>query len=163
VLWQNILRKKYLTIQTTGKVKKKSGDSQFWTGLMNAKPDFLRYGSFQIKNGRQIHFCKDKWLDNYSFQQQYPTLYNIARRKSDTVAHVLSVIHLNILFWRYLVGNNLILWNNLVTRVALVQLVDSEDVFHWNLHQHDKFTVHSMYLALINNEFVNTNRKLWKV
>jgi hypothetical protein len=31
------------------------------------------------------------------------------------------------------------------------------------LHQHDQFTVHSMYLALINNEFVNTNRKLWKV
>jgi hypothetical protein len=59
----------YLTNQTIGKVKKKPSDSQFWTGLMNAKPNFLRYRSFQIKNGRQIRFWEDKWLGNYSFQQ----------------------------------------------------------------------------------------------
>jgi hypothetical protein len=154
------LRKNYFTNQKIGKVEKKSGNSQFWTGLMNAKLDFLRYGSFQIKNGRQICFWEDTWLGNYSFQQQYPTLYNIARRKIDTIEHVLSATPLNISFWRYLSGNNLVLWNNLVTRVALVQLVDSEDVFHWNLHQHGQFTVHSMYLALINNGFVDTNRKM---
>jgi hypothetical protein len=51
-LWQEILRKKYLTNQTIGKVEKKPGDSHFWTGLMNAKPDLLRYRSFQIKSGR---------------------------------------------------------------------------------------------------------------
>jgi hypothetical protein len=38
-----------------------------------------------------------------------------------------------------------------------------KDVFHWNLHQHGQFTVHSMYLVLINNGFVDTNWKLWKV
>jgi hypothetical protein len=76
-LWQKILRKNYLSNQTIGKAQKKPGDSQFWTGLMNAKPDFLQYGSFQIKNGRQIRFWEDKWLGNYSFQQQYPTLNNI--------------------------------------------------------------------------------------
>jgi hypothetical protein len=162
-LWLEILRKKYLTNQTIGKVEKKSGDSQFWTGLMNAKLDFLWYGSFQIKNGRQIRFWEDKWLGNYNFQQHYPTLYNIARRKSNIVAHVLSAIPLNVLFQRYLAGNKLVLWNNLEMRVALVHLVDSEDVFRWNLHQHGQFTVHSMYLALINNELVGTNRKMWKV
>jgi hypothetical protein len=36
--------------------------------LMNAKPDFLQYGSFQIQSGRQIRFWEDKWLGNYSFQ-----------------------------------------------------------------------------------------------
>jgi hypothetical protein len=162
-LWHEILRKKYLTNQTIGKVKKKPGDSQFWTGLMNVKPDFLRYRSFQIKNVRQICFWEDKWLCNYNFQQQYPTLHNIARRKSGTIAHVLSAIPLNVSFRRYLAGNNLILWNNLVMRVALVQLVDSKDVFGWNLHQHGQFTVYSMYLALNNNGSVDTNRKLWKV
>jgi hypothetical protein len=30
---------------------KEPGDSQFWIELMNAKPDFLRYESFQIKKG----------------------------------------------------------------------------------------------------------------
>jgi hypothetical protein len=56
-------------------------------------------------------------------------LYNIVRKKSDTVAHVLSASPLNISFWQYLAGNNLVLWNNLVRRIALVQLPDSKDVF----------------------------------
>jgi hypothetical protein len=94
-LWQQIIRKKYLTNQTLGQVQKRPDDSQFWTGLMNAKPDFLQYGSFQIKNGRQIQFWEDKWLGNYSFQQHYLALYNIVRRKSDTVATILSAIPLN--------------------------------------------------------------------
>jgi hypothetical protein len=96
---------------------------------MNDKPDFLWYGSFQIQNAKQIRFWEDKWLGNHSFQHQYPTLYNIIRRKSDTVAKVLSVAPLSISFRRYLSANNLILWNNLVGRIALVQLVDTEDVF----------------------------------
>jgi hypothetical protein len=130
---------------------------------MNAKPDFLRYGPFQIKNGKQIHFWEDKWLGNYSFQHQYPTLYNIVRRKSDTVAKVLSAVPLSISFRRYLCGNNLILWNNLVGRIALVQLVDTEDVFQWDLYQSGQFSIHSMYLTLINNGLVPTNNILWKV
>jgi hypothetical protein len=130
---------------------------------MNAKPDFLRYGPFQIKNGKQIHFWEDKWLGNYSFQHQYPTLYNIVRRKSDTIAKVLIAAPLSISFRRYLSGNNLILWNNLIGRIALVQLVDTEDVFQWDLYQSGQFSIHSMYLALINNGLVPTNNISWKV
>jgi hypothetical protein len=102
-------------------------------------------------------------LSNYSFQHHYPTLYNIARRKSDIVAKVLSAVPLSILFRRYLSGNNLILWNNLVGRIAQVHLVDTEDVFWWDLHQGGQFFVHSMYLALINNCLVPTNNKMGKV
>jgi hypothetical protein len=90
-------------------------------------------------------------------------LYNIVRRKSDTVAHVLSATPLNISFRRYLTGNNLVLWNNLVVRIALVQLADSNDIFRWNLYQNGQFSIHSMYQALINNGFVDTNRKMWRV
>jgi hypothetical protein len=90
-------------------------------------------------------------------------LYNIVRRKSDIVAHVLNATPLNISFKRFLAGDNLVLWNNLVKRVALVCLLDSNDVFRWNLHQHGQFSVHSMYVALINNGFMDANRKMWKV
>jgi hypothetical protein len=31
------------------------------------------------------------------------------------------------------------------------------------LHQHGQFSVHSMYVALINNGFMDANRKMWKV
>jgi hypothetical protein len=155
--------KKYLTNQTIGKVHKKPSDLHFWTGSMIAKPDFLWYGSFQIKNGEQIRFLEDKWLGNYSFEHQYPTLYNIVRRKNDTISKVLSAVPLSISFRRYLSGNNLILWNNLVGRIAQVQLVDTEDVFRWDLHQSGQFFIHSMYQALINNGLVPTNNKIWKV
>jgi hypothetical protein len=55
-LWQTILRKKYLSNETIGKAQKKPGVSQFWAGLMNAKPNILRYGSFHLNNGKQIRF-----------------------------------------------------------------------------------------------------------
>jgi hypothetical protein len=96
---------------------------------MEAKQDFHRFGSFHLNNGEQIRIWKDKWLVNYSFQQQYSFLYNIVRKKSDRVAQVLSTIPLNIAFRRFLTGNNLVLWNGLVLRVMNVQLNDNADVF----------------------------------
>jgi hypothetical protein len=55
-LWQTILRNKYLTSQTIGKVDRKPGDSHFWAGLMKAKETFLRHGSFHLNNRKQIRF-----------------------------------------------------------------------------------------------------------
>jgi hypothetical protein len=55
-LWQTILRNKYLTRHTIGKVQRKPGDSHFWTGLMKAKESFLMYGSFHLNNGKHIRF-----------------------------------------------------------------------------------------------------------
>jgi hypothetical protein len=130
---------------------------------MNVKLDFLRYRSFQLHNGRKIRFCEDKWLGNYSFQQQYPSMYNLVRRKSDTVANVFNIIPSNVSFCRYLTGNNLALWNNLVQRIVHIQLTDDEDVLKWNFQQSGQFSVHSMYLELINNGFVDTNKRMWKV
>jgi hypothetical protein len=102
---------------------------------MNAKPYFLRYGSFHLTNGKQIRFLEDPSLGNFSLQQLYPSLYNIVRKRSGTVAKVLSTVPLNISFCRSLSENNLVLWNDLVLRVMDAQLNDSNDVFKWNLHQ----------------------------
>lgn len=44
---------------------------------MKAKHDFLRYGSFIIKDGSQIRFWEDKWLGNAALLDQYPCLYII--------------------------------------------------------------------------------------
>jgi hypothetical protein len=35
-------------------------------------------------------FWEDKWIENQAFKDQYPSLYNIVRTKSDTVEKVLS-------------------------------------------------------------------------
>jgi hypothetical protein len=76
---------------------------------MNVKSKFLRFGSFHLNNEKQIRFWEDKWLENFSFQQQYPSLYNIVRKKSGTVTKVLSTTLLNISFRRFLTGNNIVL------------------------------------------------------
>jgi len=61
----------------------------FWASLMKVKRDFLRFGTFIIKDGSQVRFWEDIWLGNRSLRDQYPQLYNIVRKKQDT-ADVLS-------------------------------------------------------------------------
>ena len=85
------------------------------------------------------------------------------RHKNASVAKMFSSIPLNISFRRGLVGQNLVLWHNLVSRIAHIQLNDREDTFRWNLHQHGLFSVHSMYTALISNGNVIHNKTLWKL
>jgi hypothetical protein len=100
--------------QTIGKVEARQGDSHFWARLMKAREDFLIHGSFRLNNEKQIRFWEDKWLGYYSFQHQYPSLYNIVRRRSVAVESVLSIVPLNVSFHRFLLPNNLWMWNDLV-------------------------------------------------
>jgi hypothetical protein len=123
---------------------------------------FLWLCSFQLNNGSQIRLWENKWIGNYAFKDQYLSLYNIARRKSDTVEKVLSGIPLNVSFRRQLAGNNLVIWYNLVHRISRVHLNNQDDRFWCNLHQNDKFTIHSMYLALISNGAIIRNTLIWK-
>jgi hypothetical protein len=44
-----------------------------------------------------------------------------------------------------------------------VHLNNNNDVSKWNLHQTGQLFVHSLYLTLINNGFVDTNKMLWKI
>jgi hypothetical protein len=96
---------------------------------MKAKEAFLMHGSFHLNNGKQIRFLEDKWLGNYSFKDQYPSLYNIARRKNAIVDSVLSTVHLNVSFRRFLNHNNIVLWNALVRRIMHVKLNAQAGVF----------------------------------
>ena len=70
-------------------VQWKSGDSHFWASLIKVKKDFLRFGIFIIKDGSEVRFWEDIWLGNRPLQEQFHQLYNIVRKKQDTVAEVL--------------------------------------------------------------------------
>jgi hypothetical protein len=104
--WQEILCNKYLGTKPLVQVQWKSGDSHFWAGLMKVKNVFLKFGTFTIKDGSQIRFWEDKWLGNRPLRDQYPQLYNIARKKQDTVAEILSTKIPNISRRRDLTGPN---------------------------------------------------------
>ena len=75
-MWQTILRKKYLRSKTITQVQHINVDSQFQAGLMSVKNDFFRLEKFQLGNGSQICFWKDKWCGNRSLKETYPALYN---------------------------------------------------------------------------------------
>ena len=105
-------------------------------------------------------FGKDVWIGTVSFQQKYPSLYNIVRKKNDIVAYVLSSVPLNVSFRRSLQDNNLRNWNELDMSIMHIQLNDNKDTFKWNLKANRIFTVHSMYLVVINNGVVEKNKMI---
>jgi hypothetical protein len=74
---------------------------------MTIKNDLLRMSKFTVGDESQTRFWEDAWLDNTPFKSQYPSLYNIVRKKSATVATILRLNPLNVAFRRSLVGNNL--------------------------------------------------------
>jgi hypothetical protein len=73
--------------------------------------------------------------------EQYPALYNIAHNKSDIIAKVLNASPPNVAFRRDLIGE-----------------------FRWNLTENGKFSVDSMYKALVHSEVpVNKYKHIWKM
>lgn len=55
-LWQEILRKKYLTNITLSQVRKKPGDSHFWSSLMDVKDTFLSLCHRKVGDGTKTSF-----------------------------------------------------------------------------------------------------------
>ena len=81
---------------------------------MNVKDNVLSYGTFKIGDGTQTRFWEDKWLGPITLKEKFPALFNIVRRKHDTVAQVCNSSPLIISFRRNLTGNNLRNWNKIV-------------------------------------------------
>jgi hypothetical protein len=101
-----MLKKKYLRDKAIGEFYWKLGGSHFWSGFMKVKEHFLEHSSFNVHDGSQVRFWEDMWVGNLPLKFQYPSLYNIARKKHIKVATVFSSTPLNISFGRTLVGAN---------------------------------------------------------
>ena len=133
-MWQELLRNKYLTNRTLSGCEKKPTDSHFWKGLMNVKDTMLSYKTFKIGDGTQTQFSEDKWLGPVTLKEKFPALFNIVRRKHDTIAQVCNSSPLNILFRRNLTGNNLRNWNRIVASLLEFNIQDGRDQLIWSLH-----------------------------
>jgi hypothetical protein len=106
-VWQQLLRNKYLKNKPLGCCMKKPTDSHFWKGLMKVKDVVLSFGTFKVSDGSQTRFWLDTWIGNKPLKDKFPALFNIVRRKQDSVANVLSTVSLNISFRRNLGDRNL--------------------------------------------------------
>jgi hypothetical protein len=139
------------------------GDSHFLADLLGVKDIFLCLGLFKIGDGTQVRFWEDKWRGNATFKELFPGLYDIVRKKRAYVASVLRSNTINVAFCRSLVGNNLMAWQQLIALITNTQLNDQKDIFIWSLHQHEKFTVCSMYRSLVRPQVVPKNHPIWKI
>jgi hypothetical protein len=92
-------------------------------------------------------------------------LYNIIRHKGDTIAKVMESSPPNVSFGRDLSGQRLVSWYALLHCLANIQLQSGHDEFQWNLHENGKFSIASMYNALILPDVpINkVHNKLWKL
>ncbi|WVZ95150.1 hypothetical protein U9M48_040950 [Paspalum notatum var. saurae] len=120
-LWQQILRNKYVGSKP----------------LAQVKLDFLRFGTFIVKDGTQVRFWEDNRLDGTPLKNQYPSLYNIARSKFITIAEAMSSSPPSLSWRRHLFGTNLDVWNTLWARIEGLELSQDQDAFYWNLTQMD--------------------------
>jgi hypothetical protein len=121
-IWQNLLRRKYLSNKTLSQAHKQPGDSHFWAGLIKVKGHFLQCGRFKINSGLDTRLGEDIWLGDKPLKSVYGNLYQIVRKKSATVAEVLSTTPLNVNFQRALTGSNLAAWYRLVASVLNTRL-----------------------------------------
>jgi hypothetical protein len=118
---------------------------------MKVKDQFFQYGSFKPGNGMEIRFWEDTWLGLQPLKYQYPSLYNVVRKRHSTLAEVMSTTPLNVSFRRSIVGPKLVEWNDLISRLANITLSNEKDCFIWSLHKNGHFSVKSMYNAIINS------------
>ena len=93
---------------------------------MKMKQEFLKFETFIVKDGSQVRLWEDRWLGNITLREHYPQLYNIAKEKHDTMADELNTHIPNISWRRDLIGNKLILWNNLLSRLEGIELRQGE-------------------------------------
>lgn len=162
-MWQQLLRNKYIGSKSLAQVDWKIGDSHFWSCLMKVKPDFLRFGTFLVKDGSQVRFWEDNWLDGVPLKDQYHFLYNVTRPKSITIAEAMSSFPPNFFWRRQLYGSNLVDWISLLSHIEGLELSHEHDTFYWNLTPNGKFSVKSYYTALKFSTTPNVNRDMWKM
>ena len=66
-------------------------------------------------------------------------------------------------FRRALVGDKLDEWEELVAKITHINWTNESDLFIWNLHNNGQFTVHSMYLHMINQNTPFSHKLIWKL
>jgi hypothetical protein len=68
------------------------------------------------------------------------------------------------MFRRTLFDPRLANWEALLQHLANIQLTPGKDIFQWNLHESGKFSMASMFNALILPDVpVYDNKKIWKI
>jgi hypothetical protein len=94
---------------------------------MAIKKHFFPYGSFFIRDGPEIRFWEDRWLGATTLRKQYSALYMIVRHKDVTLQGVMETSPPCMTLRCDVVGLHLTSWNELLQKLASIQLVQGKD------------------------------------
>jgi hypothetical protein len=83
--------------------------------------DFMRCGSFKIRDGAETRFWEDTWVGSSTLKEKFPSIDNIADYHV-TIETIMNQVPINVSFCRALIENKLTAWLNLVAKIANVQL-----------------------------------------
>ena len=72
---------------------------------------------------------------------------------------MLSTPSPNLSWRRDIIGQNLMQWNILVSRLVNINLTEEQDEFKWELDPTGVFTVKTYFCGLINQNISNRNKK----
>lgn len=143
-LWASVLRSKYIRTQEgTDQVHAKGRDSPLWKAICKVLPDVITGTAWSVRNGRNVKFWSDKWLENFGPLIQY-------------VPQVSSVNNINAAVMDMVSPNNQWCWEafahllhvQVVMRIASYQPPATdmkEDTRFWGSSASGKFTVKSAY------------------
>lgn len=93
----------------------------------------------------------------------YRKLYQVVRHQQDVIETTMPITSLNISFHRALVGDKLIEWQNLVGKIAQVNLTNERDTLFWNIHKSGKFIARSMFRTMIDPDVPFNHKLVWKL
>jgi hypothetical protein len=145
-VWQDLLKRKYLSNKILAQLKKRPSDSHFRSGLMKVKDEFFTRDSFRIHSWSEVRFLEDTWIEDKALKLKYPPLPTTLRTNDATVAQVLSNKSLSVSFRRSIMDSYLLAWYDLMSKIVSINLTNDKDVFVWNLQNSGIFSVHSLYL-----------------
>jgi hypothetical protein len=61
------------------------------------------------------------------------------------------------------VGDKLTEWQNLMDKIAQVNLTNERDTLTWNIHKSGKFNVRSMYQAMMDQDVHFNHKPIWNL
>jgi hypothetical protein len=102
----------------------------------------------QIGNGRRVHFWEDVWLGSSCLAIQYWEIYCIVNEQNKTLAELLDVSNLKCIFRRCVDIRLFIMWEELISLMSTVSLVEEDDDLVWQFTSSGVYSAHRAAGAL---------------
>jgi hypothetical protein len=160
-LWQRIVKYKYLRKVSIMDVSHKQTDSPIWADLLKIKNVYLQGRKMVVHNGKSTLFYKDSWLNEKPLCVLFPEMFKFCEQTNLLVDQARSNPQ-TISFTRWLEDDTLEAWLTILNDMRQVQFTSANDVVRWKLGSGDRFSVKSVYNALIVNDSGPYHKKNWK-